>query len=291
MTGWGPAGRAALAGLALVPAILALWGVSMTMLLTVSLVLLGAAFLFWREMRRMAERVPAAGPVPARGRLHDLLAASEDQRRELEEKTQALERTIGRLEEYKRLIEQQNQALKELAIRDGLTGIYNHRHFQELLDREVALAQRHDRELACLMMDLDHFKKVNDLHGHQFGDFVLKEFVRLVRREIRSSDIFARYGGEEFVLLLPSISREGARRAAEKIRTAVEAHAFRLHEHERRVTVTIGVYHGKPAPGLTDADILRCADRALYQAKARGRNRVFLHLPDPTIGLWEKTVA
>ena len=124
MTGWGSAGRAALAGLALVPAILALWGASMTMLLTVSLVLLGAAVLFWQEMRRLAERAPAAGPVPARGRLHDLLAASEDQRRELEEKTQALERTIGRLEEYKRLIEQQNQALKELAIRDGLTGTW-----------------------------------------------------------------------------------------------------------------------------------------------------------------------
>ncbi len=209
------------------------------------------------------------------------------QRRELEEKTIALERTIARQEEYKRLIEEQNRALKELAIRDGLTGIYNHRHFQELLAREVALAKRYGHDLGCLMMDLDHFKEVNDVHGHQFGDFVLKEFVRLVQQEIRSSDIFARYGGEEFVLLLPSISRDGVRKVAEKIRATVETHQFRLHAHERRVTVTIGIFHGRPERDFSEADLLRYADKALYQAKAKGRNRVLLYTPDPTISLWE----
>ncbi|MEW6427790.1 MAG: diguanylate cyclase [Thermodesulfobacteriota bacterium] len=207
--------------------------------------------------------------------------------RELEDKTRTLEKIIAKQEEYKRVIEEKNRALKELAIRDGLTGIYNHRHFQDLLEREIALAKRYRKDISCLMMDLDHFKEVNDSHGHQFGDFVLREFVRLIQKELRSTDILARYGGEEFVLVLPNIDLEGARSVAEKIRKIIETNLFSDEGQSRWVTVTIGIYHAKPGDSLSGQQLLRYADKALYQAKEMGRNRVMVYSPDPTIAIWE----
>jgi len=209
------------------------------------------------------------------------------QRRELEEKTEALIATIEKQEEYKEIIEAQNRSLKELAIRDGLTGIYNHRHFQELLSREVEFAKRYKNQLCCMMMDLDFFKDVNDNHGHQFGDFVLREFVSLIAGEIRSSDILARYGGEEFVLLLPKIDIDSARVVAEKVRKKVENHSFRHEGVSHRVTVSIGIFCGNPEANFTGRDLLRYADKALYQAKDRGRNKVMVYSADPTMGIWE----
>ena len=208
------------------------------------------------------------------------------QRRELEEKTRFLIKTIEKQEEYKRIIEGQNRALKELAIRDGLTGIFNYRHFQELLQREVEYAKRYGNEISCMMLDLDFFKEVNDSHGHLFGDFVLREFADLIAREIRSTDILARYGGEEFVLLLPNIDLDRARFVAEKIRKKVENHVFSQGEKSRSVTVSIGIYCGKPATNLVGRDLLRYADKALYQAKEVGRNRVMVFSADPTLKIW-----
>lgn len=207
---------------------------------------------------------------------------------ELEAKTRELSRIIDEQERYKQLIEEKNVALRELSIRDGLTGIYNHRHFQELLEREVLLAKRHNTSLCCLMMDLDHFKKVNDSHGHQFGDFVLREFAGLLKHEIRASDILARYGGEEFALLLPNIDLESARMVAEKIRSKVESHLFIVGDNSRQVTVTIGICCRCPHHHELGQDLLRYADKALYQAKESGRNMVMIHAKDPTMELWEK---
>jgi diguanylate cyclase (GGDEF)-like protein len=209
------------------------------------------------------------------------------QRLELEEKTRILLRTIEQQEEYKRIIEEQNRALRELAIRDGLTGIYNHRHFQELLITEVERAKRYKNEICCMMMDLDFFKEVNDSHGHQFGDFVLKECTRLISDEIRSSDILARYGGEEFVLLLPNVNIDGARQVAEKIRKKLFQHSFRQDDKIHAQTISIGIYCGKPEQNLTGRDLLRYADKALYHAKDMGRNRVMVYSPDPTMEIWE----
>jgi len=208
------------------------------------------------------------------------------QRRELEEKTRILLRTIQKQEEYKRIIEEQNSALKELAIRDGLTGLFNYRHFQELLAREVEYAKRYGNEISCMMLDLDFFKQVNDSHGHLYGDFVLREFADLVGKEIRSTDILARYGGEEFVLLLPNIDLERARFVAEKIRKKVENHLFVMEDMSRTVTVSIGIYCGQPEARLSGRDLLRYADKALYQAKEVGRNRVTVFTPDPTMRIW-----
>lgn len=209
------------------------------------------------------------------------------QRRELEETTRALVRTIEKQEEYKRIIEEQNRALRELAIRDGLTELYNHRHFQELLVREVELAKRYKNEICCMMMDLDFFKEVNDRHGHQFGDFVLRECARLISGEIRSTDILARYGGEEFVLLLPNVDIDGARQVAEKIRKKISQNNFRQNEKIHVQTISIGVYSGKPEQNLTGRDLLRYADKALYHAKDIGRNRVMVYSPDPTLEIWQ----
>ncbi|MCK5340850.1 MAG: diguanylate cyclase [Desulfobulbaceae bacterium] len=207
------------------------------------------------------------------------------QHRELEKTTKSLRETIAQQEEYKKVIEKQNIALKELSIRDGLTGIYNHRHFQELLAREVALANRHDTELCCLMMDLDYFKVVNDTLGHPFGDFVLKQFVTLVKEEIRSSDILARYGGEEFIILLPNISLNDANKVAEKIRTKVETHTYKDGIRSSNVTVSIGLYCNRYHSSENGSengseDLLRFADKALYQAKELGRNRVVVYGPE-----------
>lgn len=210
------------------------------------------------------------------------------QRLELEEKTRILLKTIEQQDEYKRIIEEQNRTLRELAIRDGLTGIYNHRHFQELLGREVERAKRYENEICCMMMDLDYFKGVNDNHGHQFGDFVLKECARLLSEEIRSSDILARYGGEEFVLLLPNVGPDGARQVAEKIRKKLSQHRFSQNDRIHSQTISIGIYCGNPEQNLTGRDLLRYADKALYQAKDMGRNLVVVYSEDPTMEIWRQ---
>ncbi|MEJ2689947.1 MAG: diguanylate cyclase [Deltaproteobacteria bacterium] len=210
-----------------------------------------------------------------------------NQRLDLEEKTRILLKTIEQQEEYKRIIEEQNRALRELAIRDGLTGIYNHRHFQELLVTEVERAKRYKNEICCMMMDLDFFKEVNDSHGHQFGDFVLKECARLISHEIRSSDVLARYGGEEFVLLLPNVDIDGAHQVAEKIRKKLFQHSFQQDDTIHAQTISIGIYCGNPEQNLSGRDLLRYADKALYDAKEMGRNRVMVYSPDPTLEIWE----
>lgn len=206
---------------------------------------------------------------------------------ELEKKTKILLKTIERQEEYKRIIEEQNRTLRELAIRDGLTGLYNHRHFQELLVREVERAKRYKDKICCMMMDLDYFKEVNDSHGHQYGDFVLRECTRLIADEIRSSDILARYGGEEFVLLLPNVDLVGARQVAEKIRKKLSQHNFSQADKRHALTISIGICCGNPERDLTGRDLLRYADKALYQAKEMGRNRVVVYSPDPTMEIWK----
>jgi len=132
-----------------------------------------------------------------------------------------LARVVRNVLERSRLeneVRQVNERLREWAIRDGLTGLYNHRHFQELLRTEMARARRYGQPLACLMLDLDHFKDVNDTYGHPFGDRVLKRLAATLTDVAREVDIIARYGGEEFVVVLPNTDREGARRLAERVR-------------------------------------------------------------------------
>jgi diguanylate cyclase (GGDEF)-like protein len=188
-----------------------------------------------------------------------------------------LHRHKKELEESKKQIEKQNERLKEISIRDGLTGLYNHRYFREILVREFALARRNHSDISCFMIDLDYFKDVNDTFGHAFGDFVLRGFAELLKGIIRRTDWLARYGGEEFVLLLPNTGLEGARVLAEKFRKKAGENIYSQDNFSRRVTVSIGIasYFSHQPP--TPAHLVTFADRALYRAKAGGRNQVRMY--------------
>src|SRR5580765_1156943 len=157
----------------------------------------------------------------------------------------------------------------ELAVRDELTGVYNRRYLMDSLAREQSRAERAGTPFAVCLLDIDHFKSINDRFGHAAGDSVLKEFSRLVPSELRAVDVYGRFGGEEFLLILPGADAAGARGCAERVRARTEAAAF---AGGPRVTITAGVavYAGKePVSAL-----LARADKALYEGKNGGRNRV-----------------
>lgn len=164
------------------------------------------------------------------------------------------------------------EELAHVAATDGLTGLWNRRHFEDRLTAELERAGRYGQPLSLLLFDIDHFKAINDTCGHQAGDAVLRELAAVVRARMRRSDAITRWGGEEFTVLIPNVPQSGAHEAAEKLRQAVEAHVF---PNGLRVTVSIGVaqWAGRPEPA--DRWIAR-ADHALYEAKRGGRNRVVL---------------
>ena len=165
-----------------------------------------------------------------------------------------------------------HEEARRLSVTDGLTGLWNFRYFQLTVAKEIERASRFDRPLALLMLDLDHFKQVNDQYGHQRGDSVLIELAERLRGLVRDVDTLARYGGEELVVVLPETDEPGAVRAAERICEAVRATAFGLPgELPVPVTVSIGVAVF-PDHGATPVDLLRAADDALYAAKREGRD-------------------
>jgi two-component system, cell cycle response regulator len=160
-----------------------------------------------------------------------------------------------------------------LTTMDGLTQVHNRRYFDEQLDRELSRARRYERVLSLVMMDIDHFKLINDEHGHLAGDHVLRQLASTVRTRIRREDVFARYGGEEFGIILPEIDLKGAKMFAEKVRVLVSKQHFVFDRNYIPVTVSLGV-----AILATEhrgaADLVRAADEKLYEAKTSGRNCV-----------------
>jgi diguanylate cyclase (GGDEF)-like protein len=173
------------------------------------------------------------------------------------------------IEELTQILEQKNRQLIRLATKDRLTGIDNRHTFEEQFEREHDYAKRYRIPLHLMILDVDHFKQVNDTYGHLIGDSVLKEFSTLVRYNSRSSDLFARWGGEEFVLMLRNCSDGEAKRIAEKLCRSVAAHDF---EKVGTLTCSIGLCRVNPDTPLCDS--LAKADQALYSAKSEGRNRV-----------------
>jgi len=166
-----------------------------------------------------------------------------------------------------------HEEIYRLTITDGLTAIANRRAFEETINAEVRRALRYARPLSLVMFDLDHFKKVNDTHGHMAGDHVLKTVASIVRGLVREEDTFARYGGEEFALLLPETPKAVAARLAEKIRAAVANTQFMFEDRVIPVTISIGV--ADVVPELrTHHQLVKAADARLYEAKRDGRNRV-----------------
>ena len=166
------------------------------------------------------------------------------------------------------------QKLNELANHDGLTGLYNHRMFYVLIEDELARAQRFNRPVSLLMLDIDHFKGVNDMHGHQAGDASLKALGDLLSREARTNDRVCRYGGEEIAVILPESDFEAATNMAERMRAAVEAQPFAIGPGAPvGITVSIGVATW-PAQADSVQALVAAADAAMYAAKQGGRNRV-----------------
>jgi two-component system, cell cycle response regulator len=163
--------------------------------------------------------------------------------------------------------------LRNLSIRDGLTGLYNHRHIVELVQAEFDRLGRHQGAFSVLMIDIDHFKKVNDEHGHPAGDAVLREVANVIQGCLRTIDDVGRYGGEEFVILLPQTPHEEAMATAERVRSQVGAHVFRAQGNALQVTISVGVATA-PADGVDSGGaLIREADKALYRAKSAGRDR------------------
>lgn len=165
----------------------------------------------------------------------------------------------------------------DAALRDGLTGCFNRRYFDERLRSEYSFALRHNVPLGLILIDMDHFKAVNDTHGHLAGDHVLREFSSLVMQRIRTEDVFARYGGEEFALICRDTDLAKSSILAERIRHDSAIHRYEVADAVLNVTASIGVA-ALPHPQIaTPENLIEAADQALYQAKEQGRNCVITH--------------
>ena len=192
----------------------------------------------------------------------------------------ALENTrlVERLRKKQASLEKANREIKLLSRIDPLTGCYNRGYLNEMLPREIARALRYKRPLALAMCDLDNFKKINDTHGHQCGDEVLKKFVLSISAAIRTgSDWLARYGGEEFLVVLPETHLGPASSLADRLRKIIADQEIEMQTHKIPVTASFGVTgfnSARPPIAVTAEALIQTADRYLYQAKIQGRNRV-----------------
>jgi diguanylate cyclase (GGDEF)-like protein len=174
-----------------------------------------------------------------------------------------------------------NMKLHGLAFRDGLTGLYNHRYFQEEMDRELDRAKRYEREFSLIIFDIDHFKKINDTYGHPAGDQVLIAISRVAEQAVRKSDIVARYGGEEFTVILPETGFAATKEVADRIRGDIERMTVEVDGKIIRLTVSVGYTCYRHVSNIREkGPIISMADKALYTAKLSGRNAVFaMRLP------------
>jgi two-component system, cell cycle response regulator len=176
------------------------------------------------------------------------------------------------------------QMLAQCAQLDGLTGLWNRSYFDKRWSDEVAANQRHGRPLSLAMLDVDHFKQINDTYGHPAGDAVLQGMSKMLQRECRQEDVACRYGGEEFALVMPDTSPAAALRVCERIREAMAEIAWPRHP-ERVITLSVGLSGASAAVSLNPAQWLELADQNLYLAKRSGRNRVVMTEADPKLRL------
>ncbi|MHC4715443.1 MAG: GGDEF domain-containing response regulator [Planctomycetota bacterium] len=194
---------------------------------------------------------------------------------QLESSRQALTASLARERALLTQLRRDNAHLLTLCSTDPLTRLYNVRHFDSILESEFKIARRYNRHLSVLTFDLDHFKLVNDNHGHPSGDYVLKEFAVILKQTVRDSDVVARTGGEEFSIILPAANRSQAVRFAERIRQAVSERKFIVFGQEIHVTTSIGLASYPEDAQITEPHMLTYfADQALLRAKQTGRDRV-----------------
>lgn len=195
---------------------------------------------------------------------------------ELNARIYACLRTKALQDELRQKNRQLGDLLKKvevMAITDQLTGIYNRRHFEVILHKEFRRAKRYNAPLSCLMMDIDHFKRINDMFGHHAGDVVIKETARIITENARDIDTVTRWGGEEFIALFPETKKEDALQPASRILQAISEYRFPEISDER-ITVSMGIA-GAPDPSIDVEDkLIQASDLALYEAKQKGRNRI-----------------
>lgn len=190
-------------------------------------------------------------------------------------------RSMLRIKRLQDQLEEKNRELEQLSIRDGLTGLYNHRHLHELLADEYERSRRTEEPVALVMFDLDRFKEVNDTRGHQAGDQVLVELADILRESAREIDKLGRYGGEEFMAILPDSDPAAGVAFAERVRQMVENQRFEIQaDHPLRMTVSAGVATFPYDRADSPRRLVHQADLALYSAKKSGRNRVMRFSPD-----------
>ena len=206
---------------------------------------------------------------------------------------------LKRLEGYVQYLEELNKGLNRInheqqslieklshqALTDGLTGLYNYRHFWERADAELKRANRYAESLSCLMIDIDNFKRINDRFDHQFGDLILKRISTIIKAPLRATDILARYGGDEFSILLPNTDYEGTQVISKKIMERVRRVQFETKgTSSAKVTISLGV-SSYPIDKIVDSSqLVEYADAALYEAKARGKDRIcFFNEMKPTL--------
>lgn len=172
-------------------------------------------------------------------------------------------------------LELQNKRLEKLAHIDGLTEVYNHRYLQNFLEIEIRRSLRSQIPVSLILLDIDHFKIFNDHYGHQTGDFILKEMCKLVKKTIRDYDIVARYGGEEFAIVLVETAQKDAIKIAENLRQLIATNIFIDGVKDYKVTASFGVATVQPInKEFKNSDLIDFADKALYESKKKGRNRV-----------------
>lgn len=232
----------------------------------------------WVSARGTALPDADGKPVRMAGTISDI---DERKKRELQLVSQLDELRFALASEKVLLeeLDRKNRELKELSITDGLTGLYNHRFLQERFDFEFKRIRRYGGALSCLLIDIDHFKKLNDTWGHQFGDTVIREIASIIKNSSREVDICGRYGGEEFVVI-SNLEERHAMLYATKLRAAVENHLFDHPSEKIVVTVSVGVAQ-YDSDVKTKQELIERADKAMYEAKSDGRNLV---------RVWKKSV-
>ena len=202
---------------------------------------------------------------------NDMAEAIETRERDLRELAASLEKKVSQRTEELRL---RNEELSQIAASDPLTKINNRRRFFELAETEYKRAKRYHHPLSLILVDADHFKEINDTHGHQIGDQVLANLAQFFEKNIRSIDIVARYGGEEFIILMPEIDCPSAVQIAERLRQSIAESPVAEADHKIMLTISLGVACWQSETSLSFDSLLYRADKALYQAKRDGRNRV-----------------
>lgn len=165
------------------------------------------------------------------------------------------------------------------SVTDFKTQLYNHSFFQKRLNEELAKVQRYNKSISILLVDIDHFKQLNDLHGHLAGDKVLFHLARALEHSLRQEDVIARFGGEEFIILLPESSKDAAYHVSERVRRDIEKMEIQHMEKTLKITVSIGVNHVDSVRYATPQQLIEQADKALYTSKSNGRNRVTFYKP------------